>query len=418
LYSPLTPAVKIVLERLILKKLLLLLPLLAAAVIVWGIARKSAPPRVTFTRVRRETLVSALPTNGKVEPFQWQAVRAETAGVVSRVPVHDGQKIARGAVLAEMVDPGLQADIAAAEAKVAGARAALAGLEAGGKPVELTDIENSLRRARFDQEQAQHEYNSLRRLAEKQAATRVDVQAAHDRVEQTRMDIEGLEKRRATLVGKTDVAAAQARLQDAEAALGLARQRAAQSVVRAPIAGEVYGLAVRAGAYLNPGDLVANVGTLDRLRVRVYVDEPELGRVAEGQPVTITWQALPGRQWQGTVERKPAAIEALGSRQVGEVVCTIANPGHELIPGTNVDAVIRTAAVEGALSIPKEALRHDAGGDYVLLLQGDTLQRRTIRTGISSVTQVQVDQGLSADDAVAMASDVPLQPGARVTPVM
>jgi len=50
---------------------------------------------------------------------------------------------------------------------------------------------------------------------------------------------------------------------------------------------------------VNVGDTAANVGRLDRLRVRVYVDEPELGRVAEGQPVTITWDALPGSSGAG-----------------------------------------------------------------------------------------------------------------------
>jgi len=235
---------------------------------------------------------------------------------------------------------------------------------------------------------------------------------------QSELAIAGLEKRRTSLVAKTDVAAAQARLRDAEVALELAQQRVAQSVVRAPISGVVYGLAVRSGAYLNIGDLVANVGRMDRLRVRVYVDEPELGRVAEGQPVTITWQALPGRRWQGAVARKPTSIEALGSRQVGEVLCTIENPGRELIPGTNVDAEIRTAVVENALVIPRETLRHDANGDYVLVLQGDTVDRRPVKPGTSSVTLVQVSEGLSESDAVALPSDIALKPGDRVTAVM
>jgi len=54
-----------------LKKWLLLLPLIAAAVIAWGIVRKNAAPEVSFTRVRRQTLVSTLPTNGKAEPIEW-----------------------------------------------------------------------------------------------------------------------------------------------------------------------------------------------------------------------------------------------------------------------------------------------------------------------------------------------------------
>jgi len=388
------------------------------AAIGWAILRKNEPPRINFTRVKRQTLVSTLPTNGKVEPFEWQAVRAETAGLVSRAEVQEGQSVAKGSVLAAVTDPGLQADIEAAQAKVSEARANSSAMEAGGTPAEITDIENSLARTRLELQQQTTEYNALRRLAEKQAATAVEVQAAQNKMRQSELAIAGLEKRRTSLVAKTDVAAAQARLRDAEVALELAQQRVAQSVVRAPISGVVYGLAVRSGAYLNIGDLVANVGRMDRLRVRVYVDEPELGRVAEGQPVTITWQALPGRRWQGAVARKPTSIEALGSRQVGEVLCTIENPGRELIPGTNVDAEIRTAVVENALVIPRETLRHDANGDYVLVLQGDTVDRRPVKPGTSSVTLVQVSEGLSESDAVALPSDIALKPGDRVTAVM
>src|SRR5581483_116890 len=207
-----------------------------------------------------------------------------------------------------------------------------------------------------------------------------------------------------------------ARLQDAQAAFDLARDRAAQGVVRAPISGVIYGLTARTGGYVNPGDLLANVGNLDRLRVRVYVDEPELGRVVEGQPVTITWQALPGKQWSGSVERKPTSIQPLGTRQVGEVICWIDNAGHELIPGTNVDAVIRTAVVQNALVIPKETLRHDSQGSYVLLLKDDVVERRPVNTGVTSISEVQVTSGLAEGDRVALPSDTPLQPGDRVIP--
>ena len=400
------------------KKLLLLLLLVVAAVIGWGVFRKNAPPQVNFARVKRETLVSTLSTNGKAEPFEWQAVHAETAGLVSQVAVREGQRVAKGAALAVIVDPSLEADVAAGEAKVAEARAHLAALEAGGKPAELAGIENNLARARFDLQQHQKEYGALRRLAEKQAAVPQDVEAAQDKVRQSEIEIEGLENRRKSLVDRTEIAAARARLQDVEVALNLARQRARLNTLLAPIAGEIYGLAVRPGAYLNVGDAAANVGRLDRLRVRVYVDEPELGRVAEGQPVTITWDALPGKQWRGTVERKPGSIQALGSRQVGEVICSIENPGRELIPGANVNAEIRTAVVEGALVVPKETLRHDAQGDYVFALSGDTVARRPVKKGASSVTGIQVVEGLAEGDAVALPSDVPLKPGGRVAAAM
>ena len=398
------------------KKLLVALPIVAAAVLGWGLLRKHSPPKVNFTQVKHKTLISTLPTNGKVEPFEWQAIRAERAGILSSVGIRDGQQVRKDEVIAVISDPSLQTDMQAAEARVAEARANLSALETGGKPAELAEIENSLKQAHLELQQEQKDYASLQRLVEKQAATRMEVDAARQKVEQTEATIDGLQRRRQSLVAKSDVAAAQARLQDTQAALSLARERFAQGVVRAPIAGAIYGLAVRAGGYVNPGDLLANVGNLDRLRVRLYVDEPELGRVAEGQPVTITWEALPGKQWNGSVERKPSSIQPLGSRQVGEVLCWIDNPGHKLIPGTNVDATIRTAVVEDALTVPKETLRHDARGSFVFRLQGEMVERRAVETGISSVSEVQITAGLSDGDRVALPSDVPLRSGDRVTP--
>jgi hydrogenase maturation factor len=134
--------------------------------------------------------------------------------------------------------------------------------------------------------------------------------------------------------------------------------------------------------------------------------------------VTITWDALPGRQWHGQVDKKPVAIQALGSRQVGEVVCSIENEGRALIPGANVNAEIRTAVVDQAMVIPKETLRHDSQGDYVFVLQGGAVERRAVKKGASSLTIVQVLDGLSDTDAVALPSDTPLKVGDRVAATM
>ena len=68
--------------------------------------------------------------------------------------------------------------------------------------------------------------------------------------------------------------------------------------------------------------------------------------------------------------------------------------------------------------IPKETLRHDAAGDYVFLLKGDTIERRPVKTGNSSVTRIQVTEGLAEGEAVAMPSDAALKPGMKVSAAM
>jgi HlyD family secretion protein len=403
----------------VLKKrhVLLILLLFLAAVVFWAYTKKNEPPRVSFAKVKRETLVSTLITNGKVEPLTYAAVRVDTAGLVVNLPVKEGQRVAKGMLLAELNAPGMQAPLTAAQARVEQAKAELDNIERGGRKTDLVEIESSLNRAKLDREAELRDYNALRRLEEKQAATREQVESARAKLRQSEIEIESLGHKRAALVVSSDRAVAEAKLRDAEASVQQARQRIAGTVIHSPLTGVLYSLPIRTGAYLNVGDLVANVGVLDRLRVRVYVDEPELGRVVVGLPVTITWDAAPGKRWKGLVEQMPTEIEPLGTRQVGEVLCTIENPGHELVPGTNVNAEIQASVVSGALTIPKEALRRDANGFGALTLSGYTIRWRAVKTGASSISRVQILEGAAEGDAVALPTDFTLRDGEKVSPV-
>src|SRR5207302_2134195 len=139
-----------------------------------------------------------------------------------------------------------------------------------------------------------------------------------------------------------------------------------------------YEFDLKQGAFLNPGDQVAKVGKLDRVRVTVYVDEPDLGKVRKGELVTITWDALPSHQWKGQVDKLPTQVVPLGTRQVGEVGCIIDNPDRDLLPGTNINAEIQSQAVPNALVIPTAALHRESGATAVFVLSGDRVSWRPI----------------------------------------
>lgn len=393
------------------RKILIPLLLLAGATAVWIYLRRSAPPELPFAKVGRERLVSTLVTNGKTEPVEWVAVRSERAGLIAKVLVTKGQRIGAGGPMVELEARQLRADLASAEARVAQARAELEVLERGGRASELADIQGSLARARLDLAEAGRDLEALRRLQKKEAATGVEVAEAERRLARAQTEMRALEERRAALVTSTDRSAAQARLREAEAAAALARRNIELSVIRAPLSGSVYDLAARPGAWLNPGDLVAKIGRLDQLQVLVYVDEPELGRVAKGMPVALTWDALPGREWSGRVERIPTEIVSLGTRQVGEVLCQIANPDGQLPPGANINATIQSRVVEGALAVPREALRRENNQSGVFVLEGGRLAWRPVQTGVSSVTRVQALSGLAEGDLVVLATEAALKAG-------
>jgi len=393
---------------------LLLIPLVALGV-WWAVQSRTNAPEVRFVKPHRETLVSNLPTNGKVEPVEWASVRVDAPGLVTAVPVQQGQAVAKGALLARLSEPGLGDQVAAGQARAAQVQSDLDVLNKGGKSSELAEIDTHVTRLKFDRDQQAREASSLKRLYDKQAATMFELQSAQIRLRQIEIDLDNLAKRRAALVSKPDVTAAEARLREAQSATRVTQAKVSQGIIRSPLAGVVYSLPARLGAYLSSGDLVANVGRLDRLRVRVYVDEPELGRVQLGQPVKITWDAQPDRSWSGTVERLATEITTLGTRQVGEVQCTIDNAGQQLVPGTNINAFIETSRVVGALTVPKEAIRREGGLSGVYVLEGgSTVRKRMIGTGASSVTRTQVTSGLKEEDSLALATDKALKDGDKV----
>jgi HlyD family secretion protein len=395
--------------------ILVLAPL--AALGFWAYTKNHEPPETPLVKVRRETLISNLITNGKVEPLRFASVRVDMAGSVIELPVKEGQTIAQGAELVRLKVPDLDAQLAAAQSRLEQAKATLDNIERGGRKAELVEIDGSIARAKLDRDAGLRDYNALHRLEEKQAATHEQADLAQRKLDQANLEIESLEHKRSALITSSDKAVAEARLHEAEADIRLAQRRIADAVVRSPIAGTVYNMPVRLGAYLNPGDVVAGVGVLDRLRVRVYVDEPELGRVSVGFPVNITWDALAGRGWLGVVEQLPTEIHPLGTRQVGEVLCTIENPGRELVAGTNVDAAIRVSVIASALTIPKEALRRDANGTGVFVLAGSTIRWRAVKTGSTNINRVQITEGVTDGDAVALPANFALHDGERVSPV-
>ncbi len=390
---------------------------LVVAFFVYRLARqRSAAPQIPFAHAEREDITSVLSTNGRVQPVEWSEVHAEVGGAVDKTFVQKGQQVAEGAALVQLDSREQAAEVASAEARVAQAESELQTLRQGGRTSDLATLESSVASARQEIAMAQRDYESLQRLQAKNAATAEDVRTAHDRVERAKVQLQGLETRRAGLVGRGDVASAESRLREAQAAVATARTHSSMSVIRSPLAGVVYQFDLRAGAYLRPGDLAAAIGKLDRVRVVLYVDEPDLGRVVVGRPVAITWDALPGRTWKGAVDKLPTQVTALGTRQVGEVSSVIENPDRDLLPGTNVNVEIRAETAKGAVVVPTGAIRRENGKVGVYVLADDKLQWRDVKTGVASASRTQID-GVREGEGVALPTERTLKPGMEAAAV-
>ncbi|MBV9223180.1 MAG: efflux RND transporter periplasmic adaptor subunit, partial [Acidobacteriaceae bacterium] len=311
-----------------------------------------------------------------------------------------------------------QADLAAAQARLQEAQAEVATLGQGGKASQISSLTASVTSAQTAVSVTQRNYEVMQRLAAQQAATRLQVQDAKDALERAKQQLAAFQDQRRTLVTASDKTVAQARVQDAQAAVASAQRRVALGSIRSPIAGTVYQFDLKVGAYLQLGDQVALVGNIDQVKVTVYVDEPDLGRVGEKMPVMITWDARPGQKWWGEVDKLPTQVVALGTRTVGEVTTVVNNPHHDLLPGVTVNATITSKVVNDALSIPKAALRNIRGTSGVYKLNGSSLAWTPIGTGISDVNNVEVLTGLQRGDKVAdrvvEPSDAEIKDGLRV----
>src|SRR3974390_1736856 len=111
---------------LLVRRSLLVLLALASVILAYLLfARRNAPPEIPFTRITRDTVVSALTTNGKVEPIEWATARAEVGGLVVRTAVKRGDKVGMGAMLIQLDAAPLEGDLDAAQARVAAVQADL-----------------------------------------------------------------------------------------------------------------------------------------------------------------------------------------------------------------------------------------------------------------------------------------------------
>ena len=346
--------------------------------------------------------------------MEWGAARAEIAGVVKGIGIQRGQHVVKGEPLVTLDTSAAQSELAAALAKQQEARTEAANLAQGGREAQVSSLRDSIRSAEAAVKVAQRSYDSLSRLAKQQAATRQQVLDAADALTRAKMQLAAYQDQLRTLVTRGDITVAEAKAKDATAAVTLAQHRIDLATVRAPLAGTVYQFDLKVGAYMQPGQLVAEIGDLDQVKVIVYVDEPDLGRVKKGMPVNFTWEARPGQHWWGRVEKLPTQIVPLDTRRVGEVTTIVDNPNHELLPGVTVNATVISAVEKDVVAMPKQALNRLRGSEGVYKLSGDRLVWTPVKTGVSDINNVQILSGLGPGDRVALPGDTELKSGMTV----
>ena len=374
---------------------------------------------VRESQVDREVLLNTLSTNGKVEPEVNYQFYSPISTTVRAVYVQAGDKVPAGKLIMLLDDTDARARAATSESGVKAAQAALDAATHNGTQEQRQMAAGDIARARLERDQAQHDLEALTKLNSTGAASASEVSAAKSRLQSAEATMHASEESANNRYSPAEVARSQAALADAQASLAAARKVLAESAIHAPMAGTVYSVDAARTEYAEQGKLLMQMADLGNERVRAYFDEPDIGRLQAGQKIQIKWDARPGQEWHGHIERAPVTVVTYGTRNVGVVLVGIDDEDGTLLPDTNVNVTVTTSSEPNSLSIPREALYSSNGKAYVYKVVNNNLVRTPVTTGIVNLTRVAILSGLNEGEWVATGtlSGQPLQEGVPIKAV-
>jgi HlyD family secretion protein len=390
--------------------------------LVWLSGRKPAA-KISAVTPRRENLISSISSNGKVEPIAPYVMRAQLDTFVQRIRVVEGQAVKRGQLLLELNVKGAMAQLAEARGKLLKAKNDLQAAMAGGKADEAARVAGDLAKAEAERDRLQKSHDVLARLVAEQAATKEDLAANDLALAKAQADVTRAAAAKQEFDRQVKLDTDRIALQEQQALSEMAalEDKVANGRIAAPSDGTLYSLPAKAGDYVKVGDLLAEMADLHKVRVRVFIDEPELGALEQDQPVKITWDALPNRSWVGKTEVIPKQVVPRGTRSVGELLCAVNNDKLELLPNINVSVRINSKVRLGVLSVPRGAVAAEAGRRFVFVVKDSQLgvgksklEKREVHVGIADATNYEILSGLQEGEMVALPGDVDLRDGMRV----
>ncbi len=371
----------------------------------------------------RENIVSSVSSNGKVEPISPYVTRAQLDTFVEKVAVLEGQQVKKGQLLLELNVKDATALLAQARARLLKAQDDFRAANAGGRTDDVARVAGDLAKMTAERDRLQRSHDALQRLLAQQAATKDELAANEVELTKAQAEVARLTAAKNEFARGVhlDSARGSLQVQQAQSEVAALEEKVRDGRITAPGDGTLYSLPVRQGDFVKAGDLLAEMADLHKVRVRAFVDEPEIGALRPNEPVRITWDALPDRAWQGQTEVIPKQVVPRGTRSVGELLCSVNNDKLELLPNVNVDVRINSQERSNVLVIPRGTVASENGKRFVFVVKSTglgvgkkMLEKREIQLGIADSVHYEVVSGLDAKDLVALPGDVELHEGMRV----
>jgi HlyD family secretion protein len=375
------------------------------AAITFGLSRlRAAAPVVDrgglwTDTVKRGPMLREVKGPGTLVPERIRFITADTAGRVERIPLRPGAQVEPGTVLLELSNPDVMLQALDAERQLAQAQADLINLRATADGNTLT-TRSSVATLEAQAADAQRRAKADQKLAAEGVISEVEARQQVERAEELRSRLD-LERKRLGVVagsGKEQVAAQEAQIERLKAVVAFRRKQVDSMKVRSVDRGVLSELPLELGQWVTPGALLAKVVQPEQLKAVLRIPETQARDLALQLAAAVDTR-------NGVVQGRVSRISP--SANQGSVEVDISLPAElprGARPDLTVEGTIEIEKLQNVLFVGRPA-GAQAGGQtelFKIVKGGDEAHRVKVRLGRSSVSTVEIVDGLAEGDAVIL----------------
>jgi HlyD family secretion protein len=383
----------------------------------------------------RQDLTQSVASTGEIKPKKSVNISSNAMGRIVRMPVKEGDRVRQGDLLISLESIQTAADVEAAQAMLAAGQTELDAMESqirsndaaiATAKAEITRSETDLNRAKinFDRHEAMLKDGLISR--EQYDHTRADYDVAAAQLNAAKARLLQTEAQAAQTLKQRDGTAL--RMAQQRTSLIRAQDQLSKTTITAPLSGIITYLPVNEGEIAiigvqnQPGTTLMTIADMSVITAEVKVDETDIVNVRIGQEAEIKVDALGDRKLKGHVsDVGNSAVNRSGQNNSGgtqeakdfKVVITLDDPPEELRPGLSCTASIITARTKQVLTVPIQALtvrefddpedplkKKKIEKEGVYTIKNDTVLFRTVKTGITGTTDIEILEGLTEKEKI------------------